>query len=177
MNLHFPLFTSGHTKDFGYREMFWNLVDSSFSELHVISPFIDSKIFDLIFRKTLSQNTGRSLILISRPPDNVMRKEDFKIILDTLESNRTRYRIGNGNTVKWYFDSSLHAKALVADFDRVIFGSQNITYNGLGDDLNKSKCNDELGAYFSDLDENTAMRLRAYVDILVRNSNVAFPRV
>lgn len=163
------------TGQYDFRNAFWETLRSDASEFYVISPFIDSQIFSKIFKVVFSEGVGRKLIMISRNPDNEMRKNDFKSIQESLDKNKFRYRLGAGNEVLWYFDKHLHAKVLIADFNTVLFGSQNLTYNGLGDDLNKSKCNNELGAYINQMNNKQKKGIESFVENILKHSTKEYP--
>lgn len=174
MKFIFPLVTLRNKGRFEFREKFWSILESNYTEYFIISPFIDSKIFTEIF-KVVAMETGKNITLISRPPDTKFREADFQIIKDNLSHNQHRYRLGMGNTLTWFFDRHLHAKVLIADYSVVLFGSQNITYNGLGDDLSKSECNNELGICIEDLKGSEQVDLKEFVDTIIKSSIQIFP--
>ena len=171
----FPLVTVRKTGKYDFRDFFWKILKSEASEFYVISPFIDSQIFSRIFKTVFREGSGRKLTMISRNPDNEIRKSDFQKIKKSLDRNKFRYRLGSGNEVIWYFDKYLHAKVLIADFNTILFGSQNLTYNGLGDDLNKSKCNNELGAYISQMNDEQKKGVQSFVEIILKHSTKEYP--
>ncbi|MDE0518275.1 MAG: phospholipase D-like domain-containing protein [Bdellovibrionales bacterium] len=176
MDFIFPLVTVRKTGQYDFRNLFWRILESNASEFYVISPFIDSQIFSKIFKTVFSEGTGgRKLIMISRNPDNEMRRNDFKNIQEGLDQNKFRYRLGSGNEVLWYFDKHLHAKVLIADFNTILFGSQNLTYNGLGDDLNKSKCNNELGACINQMNDKQKKGIKLFVESILKDATKEYP--
>lgn len=163
------------TGQYDFRNLFWKILNSNASEFYVISPFIDSQIFSQIFKAVFGKDSGKKLTMISRDPDNKMRRSDFHSIKESLDKNKFRYRLGSGNEVLWYFDKYLHAKVLIADFNTILFGSQNLTYNGLGDDLNKSKCNNELGACISQMNDEQKKKVQSFVEITLKHSTKEYP--
>ena len=175
LDLIFPLVTIRKTGQYDFRKFFWQILDSDASEFYVISPFIDSQIFLRIFKTVFTNNTGRKLTMISRNPDNEIRKNDFQSIKDSLDKNKFRYRLGSENEILWYFDKYLHAKVLIADFNTILFGSQNLTYNGLGDDWNKSKCNNELGAYIGQMNDEQRKKIQLFIENILKYSNKEYP--
>ena len=176
MEILFPLVTIRKTGQYKFRELFWEILKSEAKEYYVISPFIDPKICSEIFKAVFSNNSvDRKLTMISRSPDNDRREDDFKKIKESLNKNKFRYSLGSGNEVTWYFDKYLHAKVLIADFNTILFGSQNLTYNGLGDDQNKSKCNNELGACIRKISEEQQRGVRLFIDSILRYSTKEYP--
>ena len=171
----FPLVTVRKTGKYDFRDCFWEILKSDASEFYVISPFIDSQIFSKIFNEVFKKDSGRKLTMISRNPDNEMRKSDFQNIKENLDKNKYRYRLGSGNEVLWYFDKYLHAKVLIADFNTILFGSQNLTYNGLGDDWNKSKCNNELGACISQMNDEQKKGIQLFIESILKYSTKEYP--
>ena len=175
MNFTFPLLTIRKKREYSFRDAFWELIERPTASLYVISPFIDSDIFVKIFKKTLTVDMKKELVLITRPPGNDVRRQDFEAIHRALDNNRSRYRLESLNDVRWYFDPYLHAKALVCDFKQILFGSQNFTHNGMGDDL-VTQCNNELGALIEDADAVTEAKVRQFVASIIAGSTTVYPQ-
>lgn len=170
MKTSFPLVTLKRSRQYEFRDEFFRLLVGAKKELLLISPFIDSYLFEEVFRQYFGEKNGRSLTMISRPPDTNERKKQYRQIENALKSYKLRYELGRSNQFSWYFDRNLHAKILIADYKHILFGSQNFTYNGLGDDRRGASCNNELGALISAPDRSQVKKLKNFVSELIKDS-------
>lgn len=85
----------------------------------IISPYIKTKVLE----KLLSDCTAKTIIIIT-----TWNLRDFQFGSSDLEL----YNLCKNKGVYLYINNRVHLKALIKDFKTCIFGSANISQNGLG---------------------------------------------
>ncbi len=165
-DLEFPLLTSPASNRDDFLARFQELVESEFSELVAVAPFVDGKLMENLLRGFLYNE--RRLLIVTRY--RKLYKEQKKGVRRAVE--RLKEAAAKDPTlaarVTWHVNPRLHAKFVIRDWECVLFGSQNFTYSAL-------KQNYELGAFISPLGDFRA-ELESFLDEIIRNkSNTLFP--
>jgi len=160
----FPIVTTPKRDDF--LKKLQRLLDSDFSELILIAPFVDGQLMQNVLQRfPLSE---RKLTIVTRYRD--LFKEQKKNLQAAVSAlvKQAKKDPTLAKRVVWYVNNRVHAKVFVVDQNSVLFGSQNLTYAAL-------KENYEVGAYIEDL-AGAKSALETFVNEIIKNSaKVLFP--
>ncbi len=164
MKIEFPIITAPNKDDF--LKKLQHLVDSDFSELVLIAPFVDGQLMrNVLQRFPLNE---RKLTIVTRYGDLFKeQKKNLQAAIAALEKQAKKDTTLTARVV-WHVNNHVHAKVFIADWKSVLFGSQNLTYAAL-------KQNYELGACLEDFN-GIGGALESFVRDVVKNSTkVLFP--
>ena len=166
MKIEFPIVTTPKHDDF-FKKL-QQLVDSDFSELVLIAPFVDGHLMhNVSHRFPLSD---RRLTIVTRYGDLFKdQKKNLQAAIAAIEK-QARKDPTLTKRVVWHVNNRVHAKIFIVDWKAVLFGSQNLTYAAL-------KQNYEVGAYLEDLGADKTSLERFVKDVIKNSSTVLFPSV
>lgn len=164
----FPILTSPRSKRDDFLQELQRIANSEFSEIVIISPFVDHYIIENFISRCLFNK--RKLTIVTRYSgrglNNTQRSwidkaiamaQDYATSKDPTLSER----------VAWYDSKRVHAKMVIKDWSEVLFGSQNLTERG------GLTGNYELGALIENEDEIGP--LKEFVDEIIEAAQTLFP--
>ncbi len=153
MQITFPIITSPEAERSDFLEYFQALADSDFQEMVAISPFVDVFIIENLVRRCVFNS--RRLTIVTRYGGHSITNRQRQYINEAINELREIERTKDPsirNRIVWYENRRVHAKLVIVDWRRVLFGSQNFTqYGGLTG-------NYELGALIENGEEFEELR-------------------
>lgn len=164
----FPILTSPRSKRDDFLQELQRIADSEFSEMVIVSPFVDHYIIENFIRRCVFNK--RKLTIVTRYSGRGLNKTQRSWIDKAIAMAR-EYATSKDPTlldrVRWYESNRVHAKMVIKDWSEVLFGSQNLTERG------GLTGNFELGALIENKEE--VRPLKEFVDEIRDAGRQLFP--
>ena len=166
--MQFPILTSPSSKRDDFLHELQRMADSDFSEIIIVSPFVDHYIIDNFIRRCVFNQ--RKLTVITRYGGRGLNDRQRAWIDEAIAMARqyaTSKDPSLSDRVTWLQCNRVHAKLVIRDWTQVLFGSQNLTERG------GLTGNFELGALIQN--DTQVTRLRDFVADIIKASRPLFP--